>query len=389
MKKLLLRLYEIYVLLIYIICKLYCFTFKIKKDTWLIADRGTDAGDNGLFFYKYMKKNHPEIDVKFVVSKKSSDKNKIEHKKDIIYFGTLKHYIYFISSSYLISSHVMGFSPEHRLFIRLDMMDLLHLRGKRIFLQHGIIKDEDYPETAPINRRIHLDMFVCGAKPEYVFLSDTTYFKNNELQYTGLARFDNYINVTKENFILVMPTWRYHLSNIFSSKDFMDTQYYKCWNSFINNDKLIKELEKQNLKLIFYPHHELQQFVNCFNSTNEQVIIANMDDYSVSDLLMNCKMLVTDFSSVFFDICYMAKPVIFYGFDYDDFRKYHHKKGWYDFKNGFGYFSQIETEIVNYVLQTISNDFKVEAEYKNRIESCFYYRDSNNCKRIYDIITKL
>ena len=62
-----------------------------------------------------------------------------------------------------------------------------------------------------------------------------------------------------------------------------------------------------------------------------------MKNYDVQDLLKRSKILITDYSSVFYDFAYMKKEVIYYQFDYNDFFKKHYEIGNFNFeKNGFG-----------------------------------------------------
>ena len=100
---------------------------KKESDTWLISERGTDARDNGQWFYKYMKNNHKEIKVKYVISRDSSDYKKID-KEDIITYRSKDHYYYFLYSKYLISAEIMGFSPNERLYYRLNEYGFLKLK---------------------------------------------------------------------------------------------------------------------------------------------------------------------------------------------------------------------------------------------------------------------
>ena len=108
---------------------------------WLISERGTDARDNGYFFYKYLTENHKELDVRYIISKDSPDFDKIKKLGKYILYGSREHYIAFITSPVLISAHLMGFSPDMGLFCRLWQNGLLRLHGKSIMLKHGIIKD--------------------------------------------------------------------------------------------------------------------------------------------------------------------------------------------------------------------------------------------------------
>ena len=139
-------------------CVLYLFALIIVKiarinnsDVWLISERGTDARDNGWHFYRYLKMNHPKIRVKYVISKQSADYDRIE-KEDVIKYRSFKHYILFISAGKLISTHIMGASPEFSLFWRLDSRGLVKTKGERIFLQHGITQNYINIMMAPISK---------------------------------------------------------------------------------------------------------------------------------------------------------------------------------------------------------------------------------------------
>lgn len=380
------RMYELHVFVIYLACLAICYLFRIKKDTWLLSERGTDARDNGYVFYRYLKTHHPEINVKYVISRNSVDKIKID-SEDIINHGSIKHYIYFITSKFLISSHVMGYAPETRLFVRLDMYNLVKVKGKNIFLQHGIIYNKDYVKTQ--KQQFNLDLFICGAKPEYEYLLKNAYLDDKILKLTGLARYDNYYGEEDGGYILVMPTWRYNISKINTIEEFANTKYVKIWNSLINNKVLNTALSKEGLKLVFYPHYEFQKHIKAFNSNHENVIIADFEHYDVNELLKGCSMLVTDFSSIFFDVHYMRKPVLYYQFDEVDFRKYHHETGWYDFEDGFGRKEIAEDKVVKYLVDKIHDGFRLEKRYSDRIEECFVYNDHDNCERIYNEIVRL
>ena len=146
--------------IILIYYKLY---FKFRKtemtDTWLISERGIDARDNGYWFYKYMKNNHPEIPVKYVITKDSADYSKID-EEDIVLYRSKEHYYYFLFSKVLISAEIMGYSPNERLYYRLNKYGILRIKGKNVFLQHGITKDYN-PYMTKKNSK--LDLFICGA----------------------------------------------------------------------------------------------------------------------------------------------------------------------------------------------------------------------------------
>lgn len=380
------RIIQLRVFIKYILTLVYVFIFKNKKvNTWLISERGDEARDNGYAFFIYMQKCHPEINTKFVISKNSPDYAKIsKYQNNVILYRSWKHFYYFITSEVLISTHIMGFSPEFRMMGKLERKKLLYYKGKKVFLQHGITKDNSpglyYDNT-------HLDIFVCGAKDEYEYIKRNFHY-SNQVKYTGLARYD-YLVSSENKTILLMPTWR---ENLYHCNDahFIKTKYYKTYDSLINNIELDNILEKYGYKLIFYPHYEIQKRIHLFHTNSKNVIIANSNDYFVPDLLRNTSLLITDFSSVYFDVAYMKKPIVYYHFDYDDYRKNHYEEGYFSYTdNGFGKICSSENELINQINYYFESNFKLEKRYVDRINSFFTYRDNNNCERIYNEIIKI
>ena len=138
-----------------------------------------------------------------------------------------------------------------------------------------------------------------------------------------------------------MPTWREWLSNVVNDYDgldevgmpFIETDYFKKWNSFINNQKLKEIAEKYSLEIIFFPHRNMQKFIENFQTDNKRVKFAKKNEWDIQELLKSCAMLITEYSSVFWDVVYMKKPVVFYQFDTEKFRRYQYGKGWFDYEN--------------------------------------------------------
>lgn len=354
--------------------------FKDKfNDIWLISERGIDARDNGYFFYKYLKEKHPEINSYFIITPDSADYNKVSLLGNIIEFNSLNHYVAMIKARYLISTHIYGYTPEMNIFIQMDKRNIFLLKGKKIFLQHGIIKDK-------MNINSKLDLFVTSVEQEYKFIKKNYPQYNKSVVLTGMPRYDNLFNSCK-NTILLMPTWRLYLQNVSSIKGSI---YLDKYVDFLNDKRLEKILEKNNLKLIFYPHIEMQRFLNEFSITNKHVKIASLKDYDVQDLLKSSKLLITDYSSVFFDYSYLEKPLIYYQFDYNEFRGGHYSEGYFDYKqNGFGPVLEEKDDLIKQIELYIKNNFEVSDVYKKRITNFFCYRDNCNSERVFKEINKL
>lgn len=379
--KILTRMYQLLVIIKYSILKfINLLLFNKKNEVFLISERGIDARDNGYVFYNYLKTNHPELTVKYVIDKKSSDIDKI-NKDDIIFHASLKHYFYYMNSKYLISTHAMGYSPNMRVFLKLNKIKWFKPKGIQVFLQHGIINNYLKEIT---KEKLDIDIFISGAKKEYKYLLENFGFDKDTIKLTGLARYDNLKGKTN-NDILLMPTWRKKYFYTISDKKFKQTDYYKKFNNLINNDRLIEYLRRNDSKLIFYLHHEMQKYAHCFIAKSDRVIIANENKYDIQELLKKSKILITDYSSVFYDFAYMRKKIIYFQFDYNDFYSNHYKEGYFNFVNdGFGPVFKYEDDVIDYIIKYKN----IERKYLNRINGFFSFNDYENCERIYTEIIK-
>lgn len=354
------------------------------KNIYLISERGNEARDNGYHLFKYYREKYPEKEVYYVITRNSADLPKIEHLGNIVIYRSLRHYMLFIASNYKISTHIMGFSPNR--FFYTNYSKLIHLRGKKIFLQHGVIKD-DLPQL--YQEKTELDMFVCGARPEYDFVNSKFHYDDGQVVYTGLARFDGLWERKTKNQILIMPTWRMYLKYT-DDKEVQDSEYVHAWNSLLNNEKLLKIIEKENITLIFYPHYEMQTYLHFFGSKSEKVIIADIEHYDVQQLLKESKLLITDYSSVYFDFAYMNKPCVYYQFDRKKFFERHYEKGYFDYKKmGFGPVEKEESFVIEDIIEIIENNFEMQRIYQERVKQFFEKYDKCNCNRIANEIEKL
>ena len=360
-------------------------TNKAYRHLWLVMERGFDARDNAYWFFHYLRLQHPEINACFVIDPSSPDYDKVARLGPTAAWRSLRHYLMYLAADMLISTHVQPCAPDLMAYYHLRQVGI-RPRGKQIFLQHGIIKDEMQWMRYPTMK---VDFFASGAKPEYDYLISEFGYPDGVVRYTGLCRFDRLLrgNAPSRE-ILVMPTWRG--SNYPQGEQFYETAFYRHFQSMLENPDLVRLLEEKDLKLIFYPHIELQKELDKFKSPSERIILASWKDYDVQTLLMHCSLLITDYSSVFFDVGYMEKPVIYYQFDVEDFLKYHYQKGYFSYEDhGFGPVVKTEEALVKAVYDCVGNDFRLQKEYRERLDAFYPLRDEQNCERTYQILRRM
>ena len=353
-----------------------------RQNNWIICERGTDAQDNAFVFFCYLVKNHPEIRCYYLIDKKSSDYSKVSSIGRVVQFGSFKHLLLTIGCPVKISSHLYGYSPWVALtkyYRRNKTID------KHVFLQHGITKN--YHLGLSKESCNSLDLFVCGAKPEFDYILNEFHYNNSVPQYTGFPRYDLLFDYSVKNQIIIMPTWRSYLVNL-SDKKFENTNYFKSWKTFISSNYL-KEIAKNNgLTIKFYMHHSFQKFLRLFGEY-DFVNIVDYKDETVQSLLKDSKLLITDYSSVYFDFAYMNKPLVYFQFDEDEYYSGHYEKGYFDYRrDGFGDVCTNYDEIINSISRIINSGFSLDQKYKKRIDRFFVYKDTNNSKRVYDAIMR-
>ena len=370
------RYHQIKMALIYACIK--CCSFLCRQRPWVLVERGTDARDNAYFFYRFLKKNHPEKKIYYIIDKNSSDYHKV--KEDAVHFGSLKNYWVMATAEKIISTHCYIGIPH----INPKLFRFFKLNKKHYFLQHGVTKDDMhqlYFEQTGIR------LFVCGAKPEYDYISDNFGYPSGIVQYTGFARYDTLHDAKTKNQILIMPTWRLFLSN---EQDFVESEYYRQWNQFLQNKRLAEYLKKNNLSAIFYPHYEVQKYLHMFHPESNRIILADFANYDVQTLLKESKLLVTDYSSVFFDFAYMRKPVVYFQFDQDEFFSKHYNRGYFSYQNmGFGPVTDRVESAVETIIQCVDGGFCPTDEYADRMQKFFPLYDQKNSERIHDAICSL
>ena len=379
------KLYDIISIFIFILLLLPSQIYKIylksrNKKLWLITENGQTARDNGYHFFKYMREKHKEIDCYYVINKKSNDYKKVEKYGNIVQNKSIKHWIYYLSADYNISNQKNG-NPGQALFYVLHIN--LNLFNNRVFLQHGITKDMS---EWLLYKNTKFKFFICGAKKEYNFIKEKFGYPDKNVIYTGFPRFDALHDITiNKKQILIMPTWRNWLgreTNTLGEKIiFEETDYYKNWNNLLNNEKFIKFVEDNNLKILFYPHMNMQKYLNKFKVKSENIEIVSMDT-DIQTVLKESAIMITDYSSVYMDFAYMNKPILYFQFDYEEYRKRQLQEGYFNYeKDGFGPVLYDIDTLVNSFINIYNNG--LENHYLERMKLFFEIRDQKNCERIY------
>ncbi len=361
------------------------------KDVWLFMDRESQADDNAEHLYRYVMNNHSDINIFYIIKKESSEWLRLEEDGfKLIDFASVEHEASLIHAKHMISSdavkYITNYLPPQY------YKDLLSY--KFTFLQHGVTKDD---LSAWLNTKT-IDCFVTAAKREYDSIAgdDNKYkFTSKELCLTGFPRHDNLLknNHTQTKSMMIMPTWREYLNEIEAenSDAFRDTPYGCAWISLLHSDFLREMAEEKGYKLLFFPHPNIKKFLDSFDMPNYIEVLLEQKE-SIQTLFQNVDLLLTDYSSVAFEMAILKKQTIYYQFDHQEIFSGSHtyEKGYFDYEeDAFGAICYDEKSVVSELKKFLSHNGEVENCYLTRMESFFAYHDTDNCKRTFEAIESL
>ncbi|EAK4859163.1 glycosyltransferase, partial [Campylobacter coli] len=355
-----------------------------KSNIWLLMDRDYEADDNAEHLYRYIMQNHPEREIVFALRKESLDWERLEKEGfNLVEFGSLEFERIIKKASKVISSHADGYLTRY-----------ITSKQQFIFLQHGVIPND---LSKWLNSK-KIDLFVTSTKAEYKSIANdyNRYkFGKKEVALIGLARHDVLLKNNKSDTkqILIMPTWRVNIvgASINSGarelkENFKQSEYFQKWNSLLNSDNLKKLCKLYSYTIVFNPHPNIMPYLKEFNLPS-YIKIANQDE-SLQVLFCNSSLMITDYSSVAFEMAYLNKPVLYYQFDQEDFFSSHTlQKGYFDYrKNGFGPVVEKEENLLKELENLLQDNCRVFGVYKDNIDSTFAFKDGKCCERIYKVI---
>ncbi len=367
------------------------FVKRQRPHMWLVCEYGEEARDNGYWFFRYMREQNREQDCVYAIDFQADDYERVKNLGECVPYGSFRHWIYYLAAEINISSHKGG-KPNAAVCYLFEVYGLL--KNKRVFLQHGITKDLAemffYENTK-------MRLFICGAKPEFDYVKANFHYPDGYVAYTGFARFDSLLKPVKQKRqILVVPTWRRWLytegSNPYENDcpDIEESEYYRQWKGFLNSSELHELLDKEDFCLTFFPHRNMTSVFEHVTVQSDRVRICTWKDTDLQELMKESACMITDYSSVAMDFAYLKKPLLYFQFDYEEYRIKHFEEGYFDYRrDGFGAVCTNQKELLSGLIKILEDNCEVQKEYEKRIRNFFLFRDENNCKRIEMEIRKI
>ncbi len=380
-----------------IMLPLYWLSYIIPKDEklWIFGSWfGERYADNSKYLFEYVNKYHPEIKAVWLTS----------NKKVYKYLKSKGYKVFFKNS---LAGFWFSLRAKVAIVCQSKKSDLYpFINDKKTFivqLWHGIpLKKIGYDDTIfsyknkSKIRKYLINLFFPFLKEKYsLFIATSMETKKlfskafkldiSKVKITGYPRNDVLFSkkgISKKSYkkIIYLPTFR---KNIGSKIDLFKPYGF-------NTKKIDKFLEKLKAKLFIKLHPVnnpdkdiLEELRKCKN-----IIFLN-NDIDLYEILGNFDILITDYSSVYFDYLLLDKPIIFAPFDIEEYTK-KDREFYYEYDEVTpGPKAKSWDEVLIYIMEAIKNPEKYKEE-REKIRNIFHkYKDERSSERVFKEIVKL
>ncbi len=375
------------------------------RDSWVLIDRIINADDSAEHLFRYLRQDRPSVNAWFVVERDTDDYRRIRRYAGhrVLAHGSLRWKLAMLNCRNLISSHIdeVIFRPE----AVQRLADPADPSWRVVFLQHGVMKDD---LSAWLNRK-KIDVFVTSTRAEYesVVADHTAYrYTTRETKLTGLPRFDrileagNRVAPEQRDLLLVAPTWRGWLSKLAGARggvgqfevdpdEFAASDYARQWSALLNSPELRALAERHGLTVALLLHPNLQGTASLDVAPHVRQL--GFVGENIAEHFARARVLVTDYSSMFFNAAYIERPVVYFQFDRDRVRSGEHlgRPGYFDYEtDGFGPVTLDVDQAVEAVVAAVENGPAPAQPYLDRIHEAFPVRDGRCCERVADAISE-
>jgi CDP-glycerol glycerophosphotransferase (TagB/SpsB family) len=366
---------------------------KSTKKVWIFGSwLGTRYADNSKYLFEYVCQHGVDYAVWMTKNKTVYDTLK-KDGKNVMYFYSWESFVTCLKANYLVISVAYDdiplwsyiLSPGALLVNLWHGTPLKQLNFRRTFFNALIRKVLILFLGREADVVISASSRVSEVLKNYFLVKDRNFLVTGYPRNDGLFKVNSWI--TQKNglkYVLFMPTFRDYAQDVNLFEDYnFDTK------------TVVDFLKKNNIRLFIKMHpKDVLRSTKIFKTfaQNESSTITILSDSVINDdiysFLGAVDVLITDYSSVYFDFLLLDRPIIFSSFDIQ--RYISNDRGFY-----FEYNTVTPGRKVrdwNEVLHELESIFSGADVYRKDRENLNLqmntYRDHLNSKRVYDVITK-
>lgn len=368
------------------------------KRLWVLGEWfGERCCDNCLYFANWMTKNHPEIKLVWITKKETNCSLLGENivrlvmdtpeaicslkKAGVVFMvhglqDLTNGFVLYFSGALVINFwHGVPWKKIHfdmpRTFLQtLSLKFLTQMTGAKFYLSTSQSFDGILHTAFDCDSQ-HI---IKSGYPRNNLFYNSNHFpiiKTKLLNYIK-GQYDNIADDIK--IITYMPTFRDTQSNVFSFDD-------------ITNNVRLNTVLKKNKAIIIQKSHYISLKRNSQSVSSDSNFVF-LSDYPTQELLAASDILITDYSSCFFDYLLLDRPIIHYIYDYDYYSN--DDRGLYYTKEEAACGDVVDSveDLIDAIEVNLSNPKRNSELRKERQHRFLQYESSGSCGVIYEALIK-
>ncbi|WP_368894033.1 CDP-glycerol glycerophosphotransferase family protein [Kluyvera ascorbata] len=362
-----------------------------KKNNRVFFKSKPDYSGNAKALSEYITENIRTYEVVWSLSAVSID----EYDFKIVRKGTLKELYYYLTSKFIFTTHNEMIGPVSSNQIYISLWHGMPFKKIGYLGEFEYAKMRDYSAnriaTSEIMRSIISASFREKANKVYI-----TGQPRNDYLFKPISLKKMGLNIeNKKKIIMYAPTFRMNVED----QKYSDGNEITDDNFLRVDDFGMKELDSHlmdndcHLLLKLHPYEE-KYFENINELSSNISIIRSQElikqNIDVNQLLAVADVLITDYSSMYFDYLILNRPIIFLVPDLNDYRK---SRGGFTLEP-FDFWTPGEkvknqASLVSAIDRILKNEDLYLAERRIVNSIINEYSDNKNCERVKDLMKKL
>lgn len=239
----------------------------------------------------------------FIIRASSEDYERVKDIKGVVRNFSLRSYWLIYRANTIISTEAqmhVNLLRSNNSWLRRSIYEKQY-----VFLQHGItyMKSQTKNSSFGKGKEAEPDFILASSKKERDVLVDSLNISEERVLLTGLPIFSKiqYSHITQDNrdTATIMLTWKPYEEHL---SDFSMSSYYQ--STIEVYDTLAKHIDPVNVRIVAHP--KVQHLLE------ETDLADRLWRGSISKVLEDTKLLITDYSSVCYSVFYQGGGVIFF-----------------------------------------------------------------------------
>lgn len=292
-----------------------------NDDSWLFgAQGGYSYSDNAKYFFEWILNNRPQERCFWVTKDKEIYNDLLSKDLPVLYFYDTKNILSIAKAKYVVCTHSHTGN---------DIYKFINKSKALITLWHGI----PLKKMGQASKRRYLNYLNIKSAPDlFLVTSDRDARLFSKLYHISMDRFfvgtyprvNNLISKAEDQrAVLYAPTFRDGMG-----QDYYDNYVFPTQHELqVLNETLVKYDYRLFIKMHPYVQADFPDLSAC---TNIELVSA-FDD--VQSYLAQAKILITDYSSIYFDYLNLDREIIFFIPDYEWYHQESNRGLLYEYKD--------------------------------------------------------